>query len=82
MIEYFTYVIDSGLQIQTYFIPIHSFNPSFLPEGFRIALISVSVGGRGTQANKYRAGEERLPAYSFGRGIQETTESPSNSNPG
>ena len=25
MIEYFTYVIDSDLQVQTYFIPIHSF---------------------------------------------------------
>ena len=30
MIEYFTYVIDSDLQVQAYFIPIHSFNPTFL----------------------------------------------------
>ena len=33
MIEYFTYVIDSDLQVQTYFIPIHSFIPSF-PRSF------------------------------------------------
>ena len=37
MIENFTYVIDSDLQVQTYFIPIHSFNPSFL-HSVRIAL--------------------------------------------
>ena len=33
MIEYFTYVIDPGLQVQTYFIPIHSFPRSFIPSG-------------------------------------------------